>query len=71
MENTVKMYKNCLDYGHNLRQINPSTQMNFEFDVGSSFAQNITYLELKKSWEIKLQAKKDLYFNKLSLFWSK
>jgi len=45
MENTVKMYRNCLDYGHNLSQIDPSTQMNVAYDVESSYTQNITYLE--------------------------
>jgi len=45
MENTVKIYKNCLDYGHNLGQINPSTQMNVAYDAGSSYTQSITYLE--------------------------
>jgi len=59
MENTVKMYKNCLDYGHNLSQIDPSTQMNVAYDVGSSYTQNITYLESWKVWELKLQARKD------------
>jgi len=71
MENTVKMYKNFLDYGHNLRQINPSTQINVAYDVGSSSTQNLTYIESWKVWEIKLQAKKDQYFNTFSLFWSK
>jgi len=45
MKNTVKIYKNCLDYGHNLRQINPSTQINAAYDVGGLSTQNITYLE--------------------------
>ena len=45
MENTVKMYNNCLDYGHNLSQIDPSTQINAAYDVESSYTQNITYLE--------------------------
>jgi len=71
MENTVKMYKNCPDYGHNLSQIDLSTQMNVAYDVESSNTQNMTYLESKKLWELKLQAKKEQYFNKFSLFWSK
>jgi len=45
MKNTVKMYKNCLDYGHKLRQINPSTQINVAYDVGSSSTQNMTYFK--------------------------
>jgi len=45
MENTVEMYKNCPDYGRSLSQIDPSTQMNVAYDVGSSNTQNITYLE--------------------------
>jgi len=47
METTRKKYRNCLDYGHNLRQINPSTQINVAYDVASSFTPNITMLSHK------------------------
>jgi len=52
-------------------QLNPSTQIYVAYDVRSSSTQNITYLVSRKVWEIKLQAKKDQYFNTFSLFWSK
>jgi len=45
MKNTVKMYKNCLDHGHNLSQIDPSTQIYVAYDGESSSTQNMTYLE--------------------------
>jgi len=56
-KHTVNIKKNCLDYGHNLRQINLFTQMNVADSVGSLSKWNITHFESWKVWEIKLQAK--------------
>ena len=38
--------KNCRDYGHNLGQFNPSTQINNEYSVESSCKQCLSNLSL-------------------------
>jgi len=55
-----KRLQNCLDYGHILRQINPSTQIIVEHSVESLCKQNPPNLESKNIRETKLKARNEI-----------
>jgi len=55
----VKSLQNCLDYGHILGKINPSTQLIADHSVESLCKQYLPNLESKNILETKPQAKKD------------
>jgi len=55
----VKKLQNCLDYGHILGQINPSSQIIVNHRVESLCKQYLPNLESKNIWETKPKARKD------------